>query len=139
MNRISACVLLALLAGCEGGTGTTVDTDTGSDGDTDTQGLVSECDNWQSEHPEWIFCDDFESTDPLHGPGRYFEYDDNGGDFVPLDGLGLGGSRGMRVVWQAAEVGAGGLKLGFGRVGRATRPSSPGQRSSGLTRTGPRR
>jgi len=74
-----------------------------------------ECDNWQSLHPEWIFCDDFESTDPMVGTGRYFEYDDDSGDFVVVDSIGVDNSRALRVIWQAAETGAGGMKLGFGR------------------------
>jgi hypothetical protein len=76
---------------------------------------AAECANWQTRHPEWIFCDDFESAGPLVAHGRYFEYGDNGGDFVPLDRIGVRSSRGMRVRWQVGEVGAGGFKLGFGR------------------------
>ena len=37
-------------------------------------GSADECENWQSSHPEWIFCDAFESNDPLVSNGRYFEY-----------------------------------------------------------------
>ena len=76
---------------------------------------AGECDNWQQSHPEWIFCDDFEDTGALVRTGRYFEYDNNGGDFAPTSGVGLAASRGMRTVWQQAEVGAGSLKLAFGR------------------------
>lgn len=76
---------------------------------------VNECENWQTEHPEWIFCDDFESGEPMVKQGRYFEYGDNGGDFVPVDSLGINGSIGMRTIFQQGEVGAGGMKLGFGR------------------------
>ncbi len=76
---------------------------------------VNECENWQAEHPEWIFCDDFESGEPMIKQGRYFEYGDNGGDFVPMDSLGINGSIGMRTIFQQGEVGAGGMKLGFGR------------------------
>ena len=50
---------------------------------------ATECANWQTRHPEWIFCDDFESAGPLVAHGRYFEYGDNGGDFVPLDRIGV--------------------------------------------------
>jgi hypothetical protein len=74
-----------------------------------------ECDTWRENHPEWIFCDDFEDTGALVKPGRYFEYDDNEGDFVNLKGAGLDGSNGMRVGFQAGEVDAGSLKLAFGR------------------------
>jgi hypothetical protein len=61
-----------------------------------------------------IFCDDFESEAPLSD--RYFEYDDNGGDFVRVPKVGRDGSAGMRVVWQKGEVGAGALKKSFGRT-----------------------
>jgi hypothetical protein len=75
----------------------------------------NECDNWQTDHTDWIFCDDFEDTGALVKQGRYFEYDDNSGDFVPKTGVGFNGSRGMQVRWQAGEVGAGSIKLSFGR------------------------
>ena len=39
----------------------------------------NECLDWQTAHPEWIFCDDFEDTSALVGTGRYFEYGDNQG------------------------------------------------------------
>ena len=48
--------------------------------------------------------------------GRYFEHVDNDGEFIPLDGVGLDGSRGMRARFQQGEVGAGSLKLAFGRI-----------------------
>jgi len=76
---------------------------------------TNECGNWQVLHPEWIFCDDFEDDTAMVRDGRYFEYDNNGGDFVPLEGLGVDGSKGMRVRFQAGEVSAGNFKLGFGR------------------------
>lgn len=74
-----------------------------------------ECKTWQILHPEWIFCDDFEDNSPLVGRGRYFEYNDNQGDFIMMDGVGLNHSKGMRALWQRGEVSAGGIKLGFGR------------------------
>ncbi len=61
-----------------------------------------------------IFCDDFESTSPLMD--RYFEYGDAGGNFIPLDGIGRDGSRGMRAIWKSGQVGAGGFKKSFGRT-----------------------
>jgi len=47
--------------------------------------------------------------------GRYFEYGDNDGDFMVVDTVGVQGSRGMEVIWQQGEVGAGGIKVAFGR------------------------
>ena len=76
---------------------------------------AAECENWQTEHPAWIFCDDFDSGDPLVATGRYFEHTDNEGDFVPVAGVGLDGSVGMRGLWQTDEVDAGSLKVAFGR------------------------
>ena len=76
---------------------------------------ASECDSWRTRHPEWIFCDDFESTGPLAASGRYFEVNDNGGGFKAAAGEGLHGSSGMRADWKAGGVDAGNLKLGFGR------------------------
>jgi hypothetical protein len=87
----------------------------GSGGDTDTPTATGCPADWQTSQPAWIFCDDFESGDPSVGPGQYFEYDDNDGDFVALDGVGYGGSRGMETHWQTGEVSAGSLKVGFGR------------------------
>src|SRR5436190_23848670 len=52
-----------------------------------------------------IFCDDFESAAPL--ADRYFEYDDNDGDFVRVQKAGRNESAGMRVVWQKGESAAG--------------------------------
>ena len=76
---------------------------------------AAECQNWQTLHPEWIFCDDFENDAPLVGTGRYFEYDSDGGDFVVLSNVGIDSSKAMRALWQEDEVSAGGLKIGFGR------------------------
>ncbi len=86
----------------------------GDSGDGDGDGDLDpiECD---TPDPAWIFCDDFESDDPLVGDGRYFEHDDNDGDFVVTDGAGLGGSRAIRTQFQMGEVGAGSLKVAFGR------------------------
>ncbi len=78
-------------------------------------GSANECNNWQTAHPEWIFCDDFESDDPLVGNGRYFEYVSNGGEFVPMTSIGFNSSKGMRALWHPGSVEAGNLKLGFGR------------------------
>ena len=61
-----------------------------------------------------IFCDDFESGEPLKD--RYFEYGNNGGKFIPMEGVGRDGSIGMRVLWDKGQVGAGGFKKSFGRT-----------------------
>jgi hypothetical protein len=81
----------------------------------ETLDAADECENYVSEHPIWIFCDDFEDGTPLVREGRYFEYGSDDGDFILKDGVGLNASAGMRTLWQPGEVGAGGLKLAFGR------------------------
>jgi len=63
--------------------------------------------------PGWIWCDDFEQ-DRLR---KYFEYDDAGGHFVRVAGVGLGGSFGMRARWDAVgQVAAGALHLAMGKT-----------------------
>lgn len=61
-----------------------------------------------------IFCDDFESNDPL--TFRYFEVNNNNGEFDQVNGVGRDGSRGVRGIWQEGEVNAGGLLKSFGRT-----------------------
>ena len=82
-------------------------TEAGTTGGVD---VARECDAWP-EHPEWIFCDDFESDAPLVGPGRYFE-----GDMPRIEGAGLAGSAALEAAWSQGQVGAGGVKLAFGEV-----------------------
>ncbi len=72
------------------------------------------CEGWEERHPEWIWCDDFESTGALSD--RYFEHQDDEGDFVVLDRVGRSGSRGLRARFQAGEVSAGSLKKSFGQT-----------------------
>lgn len=77
--------------------------------------FANECTNWQTSHPEWVFCDDFEDNTLLVREGRYFEYDNNSDDFILVAGVGVDNSTGMRVLWQNGETDAGSIKLGFGR------------------------
>jgi hypothetical protein len=58
----------------------------------------------------WIWCDDFEQ-DRL---SRYFEYDNPGGNFVRVAGVGKDGSVGMRGHFLAGASSAGDLHLAFG-------------------------
>ncbi len=48
---------------------------TGTPGSSSTAPPANEVDRWPS-HPEWIWVDDFEGTDPV--AGRYHEFDDDG-------------------------------------------------------------
>lgn len=109
-------ILAFLLNACSS---TAKPNDVTSAGDAPVLPPADECAGWAIEQPDRFFCDDFESAGPLVARGRYFEYGDDEGDFVPLEGAGLRGSRGMRVKWEPGEVGAGGFKLGFGRTPNA--------------------
>lgn len=60
-----------------------------------------------------LFCDDFESPDDLSN--RYFDYNNDEGDFVRKAGIGRDGSNGMIVKWQKGEVEAGKLHVAIGR------------------------
>lgn len=60
-----------------------------------------------------IWCDDFDDSTPISQ--KYFEYDDNGGDFIRIAREGIDGSFAMQVKWETGEVTAGSLKRGFGR------------------------
>jgi len=70
--------------------------------------FADECpSNWKTLHPEWIWCDDFE-TDKT---SSYFE---KTGPFNRVAGVGFNGSFGMRSTWTSGLVDAGSLKLAFG-------------------------
>lgn len=77
--------------------------------------FASECQNWQTNHPEWIFCDDFESSGPLVESGRWFDYTNVNGNYALTSGAGVNGSKGMKVHWNKGDVNEGGLQLLFGR------------------------
>ncbi len=74
----------------------------------------SQCFSCSEAPPGTIWCDDFEDGIPLGQ--KYFEYDNNGGDCIVMPLLGRDSSNGVRIVWQAGEVGAGGFKKSFGRT-----------------------
>lgn len=73
------------------------------------------CPGGSNPSPHVIFCDAFESPAALVGPGRYFEYNSNNGDFLVRDAVGLSNSRGMRGLWRQGAVEGGNIKLAFGR------------------------
>src|SRR2546425_11893561 len=73
----------------------------------DAFGAEPFCAAGSNPNPSVIFCDDFEDGAALVRPGRYFEHNDNSGEFVIVNGVGLNGSRGMRAVWQPGKVDAG--------------------------------
>lgn len=75
---------------------------------------TAQCDLCAELGTSVIFCDDFESLQDVSG--RYFEVNNDEGDFAVADGVGQGGSRGMRGVFQVGEQAAGGLSKSVGRT-----------------------
>lgn len=70
--------------------------------------FANECpSNWNTLHPEWIWCDDFEMDKMV----SYFE---KTGPFNRTTGVGLNGSFGMQAIWTSGLSDAGSLKLAFG-------------------------
>lgn len=84
--------------------------------------FAQECNNWQTRHPAWIWCDDFETNNI----NQYFEHT---GPFARQAGVGLNGSFGMTAPWTNGTANAGDLKLAFG----ATPPGSGFTPPSGVS------
>ncbi|MBK8483841.1 MAG: T9SS type A sorting domain-containing protein [Saprospiraceae bacterium] len=78
------------------------------------QNITPQCFTCKDAPSGTIFCDDFEDNTPLNQ--KYFEINNNNGDFIRMDKVGRDMSYGMRVKWQAGEVGAGGLSKSFGKT-----------------------
>lgn len=76
--------------------------------------VFSQCFSCKNAPAGTIWCDDFEEDIPFNQ--KYFEYNNNGGDFIRLANAGRDSSYGMRVKWQAGEVGAGSLSKSFGKT-----------------------
>lgn len=64
---------------------------------------ASECVDWQAQHPDWLWCDDFESTSNL--AAKYEDVSTTG--FAVADGDGLDGSRGLTQKYTSGQVNAG--------------------------------
>ncbi len=78
------------------------------------QAAATECGNWSSLHPEWIWCDDFESDAQLNTD--YFEVDRAGGRFGVSTDDAFGGSASLKGVFIPTTKNAGNIKFSFGRT-----------------------
>jgi hypothetical protein len=72
-----------------------------------------ECTSWQQQHPEWIWCDDFESDSSLEQ--TYFEVDRATGRFGVVTSAAFGGIGSLRAAYIPNQSGAGNVKLAIGR------------------------
>jgi hypothetical protein len=73
-----------------------------------------ECSNWQQQHPDWIWCDDFETDSALERD--YFDVDRQGGRFGVDNQTALGGASSLKATYQTGLTDAGGIKLSFGKT-----------------------
>lgn len=64
--------------------------------------------------PKVIFCDSFEDS-LTETKNRYYSFDDDDGDYVPVTIDSVEGSKALRTTWQTSEVSAGSFQLHFGR------------------------
>ncbi|HEX2492427.1 MAG TPA: hypothetical protein VHK24_01540 [Steroidobacter sp.] len=71
-----------------------------------------ECTNWQSLHPEWVWCDDFESDAALSS--SYFEVNRSNG-FGVTTTTAFGGSGALKATYYPGVQESGNVKLGIGR------------------------
>lgn len=73
-----------------------------------------ECYNYALKHPEWLWCDDFESdTPPL--ASRYFDFDGDEGDMKRISSESAHGEYSLGAKWQKGEDDAGHFMRTFGR------------------------
>jgi hypothetical protein len=106
---LTTIVLLLLTPGLAACQSDDQATDPGPDPETPggTAALANEC---AAPGAGWIWCDDF-NTDRT---ASYFEYSRDG--FTRASGVGMEGTPGMEARFNAGQVGAGNLKLAFGRT-----------------------
>ncbi len=71
-----------------------------------------ECTNWQAAHPEWLWCDDFESDSSLEQ--NYFDVERAGGRLKVASDAAFGGTSSLKGTYIPSDTGAGSIKLSFG-------------------------
>ncbi|HEY4342410.1 MAG TPA: hypothetical protein VGM97_20915 [Steroidobacteraceae bacterium] len=73
-----------------------------------------ECSDWQTKHPTWLWCDDFESDSALET--NYFDVNRASGRFGVVSETAYGGTHALRNSYAVGVEDAGGLKLSFGKT-----------------------
>lgn len=74
----------------------------------------TECNNWNTVHSDWLWCDDFESDAKLDAD--YFEVDRAGGRFGVSTDAAYGGSASLKGIYVTNTNNAGNIKFSFGRT-----------------------
>lgn len=73
-----------------------------------------ECTNWQQAHPEWLWCDDFESDAALEQ--NYFDVERVNGRLRVVSDSAFGGTGSLRGTYAPGNASAGSVKLSLGRT-----------------------
>ena len=73
-----------------------------------------ECTQWQSRHPGWLWCDDFESDRDLEN--NYFEVNRAKGRLAVVAGPAYGGTHSLRNGYVTGMEEAGNIKLSIGKT-----------------------
>jgi hypothetical protein len=73
-----------------------------------------ECVGWQQAHPNWLWCDDFESDASLEQ--NYFDVERADGRLRVSTDSAFGGNGSLRGTYISSSASAGSIKLSFGRT-----------------------
>ncbi|MES2824868.1 MAG: hypothetical protein V4732_14785 [Pseudomonadota bacterium] len=79
---------------------------------SNTFSLTEECGNWQTNHPHWLWCDDFESDSSLEQ--NYFDVSRENGRFGVVTDTAYAGTHALRNGYLLGVESAGSLKFSFG-------------------------
>ena len=73
---------------------------------------ATECDNWQTAHPEWLWCDSFESDSAIDA--NYFDVNRASGRMTLSNEAPFDGNYALKSNWGAGVQDAGSIKLSLG-------------------------
>jgi hypothetical protein len=73
-----------------------------------------ECSNWQSQHPDWVWCDDFESDSSL--TQNYYDVNRASGRFGVSTLAPFGGTGSLKGTYAPGQEDAGSLKFTIGKT-----------------------
>jgi hypothetical protein len=73
---------------------------------------ATECDNYQTAHPAWLWCDSFESAAAINT--NYFDVNTAGGRMTVSNNTAFDGSSSLQMQYASGQQDAGSLKLSLG-------------------------
>jgi hypothetical protein len=89
------------------------------------QAIEPGCPGSADPNPSILFCDDFD--DGIAVSAKWNAYNDNGGRYVPVAGVGVDGSTAMWVEYRPGVLGAGGFSIGLGELPAYYLPGGGGE------------